>query len=546
MSVEYKYNIRWQLVNSGNQDSVFHGSALYKPKMKLEVLSSRGVRVVLVITYMAAITGVVITAVPTGVDSAIDRFLLVPSLAIGYTFMVYLFLRYCMWECLGLVLREQVWTFLTLCVCAVCALEVAVHTFQEVPAAGVTAARVALQNVQKLLWLMMMDSFGRKRVVICSRFYRWKVLFVTCNVVAEAVTQSLCSKYSPEDMAVTWSNLTGVLLIQHIYMCVIGYIHLPITRQEAHVETTTIQSHLNKGHCSFYAAKMCLQASYEVYQESPYNSPDSAISEQWIKCGGWAAPRNMEVVNTFRYQAVGMQVVIVSISAPSMTIVAFRGTDNWKNVVTDLATWRIAPSRFGPGSRPDCLSDANVKVHKGFWSAYQSMRRDLLEQLRAIYRPDNKAITNLHNPETSEACDAPIVFTGHSLGGALATLAALDNATLVRPLHHLTALFTFGSPRVGSYAFASLFDRKVPEAMRLVFERDMVTNQPKFCCAYKHVGREILVDERGNCIANPTFVEKAFSNSKTRISDHSMFAYLRGMKACEISGIDHGDGDYER
>jgi len=52
------------------------------------------------------------------------------------------------------------------------------------------------------------------------------------------------------------------------------------------------------------------------------------------------------------------------------------------------------------------------------------------------------------------------------------------------------------SPRVGSYAFASLFDRKVPEAMRLVFERDMVTNQPKFCCAYKHVGREVLNDYR--------------------------------------------------
>jgi len=234
------------------------------------------------------------------------------------------------------------------------------------------------------------------------RFFCFQTIVVIVSIITCAIINAATHR----------SNLTGVLLIQHIYMCVIGYIHLPITRQEAHVETTTIQSHLNKGHCSFYAAKMCLQASYEVYQESPYNSPDSAISEQWIKCGGWAAPRNMEVVNTFRYQAVGMQVVIVSISAPSMTIVAFRGTDNWKNVVTDLATWRIAPSRFGPGSRPDCLSDANVKVHKGFWSAYQSMRRDLLEQLRAIYRPDNKAITNLHNPETSEACDAPIVFTG--------------------------------------------------------------------------------------------------------------------------------------
>jgi len=485
--------------------------------------------------------------------------------------------------------------FLTLCICALCALQVAMHTFEKVPRASVEAARVALLNVLKLLWLMMMDSFGRDVVNVCSTFYLWKVVFLAANVSTEAVITTLFSSYSPQDLAVTWTFdgvfivwllvlarrskkylgqqpylrtrtrqlgfrffwyqssvvvialviclvieavthkniLSGVTWIQHTYMILLGYVHLPVDqRQHSHQR---FHRELTHGHCSFAAAKMCLLASYEVYQDKPFESPDSEDTKQWIDCGGWSMPKSIRVLDVLNLPAVGIQVVIASCSLPSMTIVAFRGTANWKNIASDLATWRVAPDRFGTGSRPKCLSRHSVLVHKGFWSAYQSIRDNLLHALRQHYRPENKEITSLRDEDHPGPIDEPIVFTGHSLGGALATLAALDNVTLLEPMHSITACFTFGSPRVGSYSFASLFDEKVPDTMRMVFERDFVTDQPKFFCAFKHVGREILIDEQGNCIAQPTFVEKAFFDSRTRIRDHSLIQYVKGFNACAMS-----------
>jgi len=51
---------------------------------------------------------------------------------------------------------------------------------------------------------------------------------------------------------------------------------------------------------------------------------------------------------------------------------------------------------------------------------------------------------------------APIVVTGHSLGGALATFAVLD---LLNNLSNSLGLFvSFGSPRVGNSNFANFFN----------------------------------------------------------------------------------------
>ncbi len=52
-------------------------------------------------------------------------------------------------------------------------------------------------------------------------------------------------------------------------------------------------------------------------------------------------------------------------------------------------------------------------------------------------------------------------LAGHSLGGALATLAAYDLATeLALPHVHCV---TFGAPRVGNSVFVSDYDRHVPD-----------------------------------------------------------------------------------
>ncbi|WP_373500097.1 hypothetical protein [Desulfococcus sp.] len=64
--------------------------------------------------------------------------------------------------------------------------------------------------------------------------------------------------------------------------------------------------------------------------------------------------------------------------------------------------------------------------------------------------------------------DFPLFYTGHSLGGAMATLAA--------SLRPPSGLYTFGSPRVGDAAFVQSL-REVP-IFRVVNNRDLVTLLP--------------------------------------------------------------------
>jgi pimeloyl-ACP methyl ester carboxylesterase len=80
----------------------------------------------------------------------------------------------------------------------------------------------------------------------------------------------------------------------------------------------------------------------------------------------------------------------------------------------------------------------------------------------------------------------PCRFAGHSLGAALATLAAARYPA-VGPL------YTFGSPRVGDAAFAESV--RVP-CYRFVNNSDFVTGLPP-PVRYRHVGELVHFDERG-------------------------------------------------
>ena len=78
----------------------------------------------------------------------------------------------------------------------------------------------------------------------------------------------------------------------------------------------------------------------------------------------------------------------------------------------------------------------------------------------------------MHCTMDNETCEwaAQIYCTGHSLGGALALLAAYDISRAMEWVSKPTKVicYTFGAPRVGNHAFAHTYDRMVPETWNIV------------------------------------------------------------------------------
>jgi hypothetical protein len=85
-------------------------------------------------------------------------------------------------------------------------------------------------------------------------------------------------------------------------------------------------------------------------------------------------------------------------------------------------------------------------------------------------------------PKLEEAAgyfpDFTYIFTGHSLGGALTTLAAFDAVTSGIVNSDQILMYTFGSPRVGNGVLAKAIESAVPEIYRLVHWNDLVPHVP--------------------------------------------------------------------
>jgi hypothetical protein len=121
----------------------------------------------------------------------------------------------------------------------------------------------------------------------------------------------------------------------------------------------------------------------------------------------------------------------------------FRGTDDALDMLANVHTRQ---ERFLEG-----------KVHSGFLCRY-SVVKDKIK----------------HFLDSHAGAFTTLLVTGHSMGGALASLAAIDLANTVR-----VTCVTFGSPRVGNGRFSTMFGDKLGERHWRVFhELDPVPMVP--------------------------------------------------------------------
>ncbi|TVU15304.1 hypothetical protein EJB05_38818, partial [Eragrostis curvula] len=176
------------------------------------------------------------------------------------------------------------------------------------------------------------------------------------------------------------------------------------------------------------------------------------------------------------------QVAIWRDSSRRRLVVAFRGTEQsrWKDLRTDLmlVPAGLNPERLGGDFKQE------VQVHSGFLGAYDSVRNRIMALIKCAIGYQ----LSIWDEENAETIRWHVYVTGHSLGGALATLLALElsSSQMAKNGAIFVTMYNFGSPRVGNRKFAEVYNTKVKDSWRIVNHRDIVPTVPRLM-GYCHV-----------------------------------------------------------
>lgn len=193
-----------------------------------------------------------------------------------------------------------------------------------------------------------------------------------------------------------------------------------------------------------YAMSLCSQLAYE-----PPASVRHIAKETW----GFNSVQFIEAGDTQCFVA----------SSPFAIVVSFRGSESVSDWITNLTLFSTTRS-YG-------------SIHSGFASAFDLVKLAVRAQLA-----------------NSSLGTRKLLLTGHSLGGALATIAAAE----FQNDFNISGIYTFGQPRVGKANFrtfvASNFGQRL---FRIVNDDDVVARVPP---GYEHVGTLFHLGADGSLI----------------------------------------------
>jgi len=198
-------------------------------------------------------------------------------------------------------------------------------------------------------------------------------------------------------------------------------------------------------------------------------------------------------------------------------IVIFRGTESLRDIQSDLNIIKRELQIKNTKKLP--------KVHSGF-----------LKQLLSVDEKLKKIIKDFK----TENPDGNLITCGHSLGGGIASIAALKYTS---NLNIPACCITFGSPRVGNSDFCKEFNNKITFSIRMVNDDDPIPLVP-LPCTYTHVdGMKWLYDEKvltksHQCCKWVRFIRNFFLSCSTccltnAFEDHTMDNYIDDLENIE-------------
>lgn len=234
-------------------------------------------------------------------------------------------------------------------------------------------------------------------------------------------------------------------------------------------------------------------------------------------------PFAFDIAEHIKSETTDTQVLVVDCT--DRIIITFRGTTSMKNLRTSVqmnhamlsSVVRTSVTGEDESARLKRLFGSHYlkgKVHRGFATAYCSVADRVMETVRVLREKKKR----------------PVFLTGHSLGGALATLCSLDLWVKLDISRREIFVSTFGSPRVGNLEFAAVYGEVVPLHWRIVVHPDMVAKLPRI--GYTHVGKKVVLTPHGEMLIDPSALEqRPWSGEAAGFAYHRKASYMLAMRA---------------
>jgi len=258
-------------------------------------------------------------------------------------------------------------------------------------------------------------------------------------------------------------------------------------------------------------ALICAQASNAIYGTAA--DPVGKVSSQAaMEALGFKQFVWIDLTTVFK------DVCAFVVSSDEYHLLVFRGTKLPQDWMTDLACTPVRIDWVFPSA------PAIGEIHAGFGHCLSDGFNDIIDALSPPRDPTK-----------------PLLITGHSLGGALAALVGACFTVFGSPVPSVSAIYTFGQPRIGLHDFCNTYSRLLADKLvRFVNKQDVVPRVPFRGWDYSDEGMMIHFDSSGTPqVQSPEwqnflvrtlqsvedFVE-IVSHLRVDVGDHSMAGYL--------------------
>jgi hypothetical protein len=237
-----------------------------------------------------------------------------------------------------------------------------------------------------------------------------------------------------------------------------------------------------------------------------YSEGLNIMTREWLQESGWYfdSRENINKVADGRFHLVSRNLR----GNQSVYFLAFPGTERLKDAEIDFRVKRVV---FGGKTPQEFKAMAALADHNGSQPLVHQGFNDYI-QVALFQQPldefGNRTAGEFLAQELRENPNEILYLTGHSLGGASATLAAARFADLgVRP--EQLQVITFGAPAVGNETFARLYEHKM-NLTRITMAADPVKSVlQSLTGGFVQFGKKIV-----------------WKNNKFERFDHDMVLYL--------------------